>query len=296
MKLRYLTSLLFTVLLLLTCVQADEPADVKLPAGFVVEENPTDPQMKKIVVVAGSSFYKPGEHEYIAHCALLCDLLKQTENVAPVLAVDWPKKAETFKNARAIVFFFDGAEKHQIAKENRVKEFQTVLDGKVGFVQLHQVADYPKDLSERARSWSGAAWEKGSGQRAHWIDKFEQFPDHPVFNGVKPFSLDDGWLWKNKFVAEMKNVTPLLRTVNPKTKDDPKADAAIISWAFQRTDGGRSLTFTGGHLHSSFAEEGYRKFLVNAILWTANIDVPKTGFAVDLKGKEINSYLSGRKK
>jgi hypothetical protein len=47
----------------------------------------------------------------------------------------------------------------------------------------------------------------------------------------------------------MKGVTPLLRTVNPKSKDDPKANDAIISWAYDRPEGGRSFVFTGGHLH-----------------------------------------------
>ena len=66
-------------------------ADLVLPAGVKVEENPTDPEATKIVLIAGSNYFKPGEHEYIAGCAALADLLKQTPGVAPVLAIDWPQ-------------------------------------------------------------------------------------------------------------------------------------------------------------------------------------------------------------
>ena len=44
-------------------------ADVVLPPGVKVEENPTDAKATKIVLIAGSNYFKPGEHEYIAGCA-----------------------------------------------------------------------------------------------------------------------------------------------------------------------------------------------------------------------------------
>lgn len=169
-----------------------------------IEQPPADPKASKIVLIAGSNFYKAGEHEYVGNCAVLVDLLKQTAGVAPVLAVDWPKKPETLEGAKAVVFLFDGAEKHQLLKENRLPAFQKFVDAKVGLVQLHQTVEYTKDFTEKALAWSGGAWEKGKGARAHWVQEFEKFPDHAIFTGVKPFKLDDGWLYKNTFVAGMK--------------------------------------------------------------------------------------------
>jgi len=107
------------------------------------------------------------------------------------------------------------------------------------------------------------------------VETFKTFPDHPVFRGVGPFTIDDGWLWNIRFAADMKGVTPLLRTVNPKSKDDPKANAAIVAWAYERPAGGRSFTFTGGHLHKSLDDANYRRFLTNAILWTAGKEISK---------------------
>lgn len=275
-----------TALTLLTVALAAD-APIRMP----IEKNPTDAKATKIVFIAGSNYYKPGEHDYIAAGNLLADLVRQTPGVEPVLAIDWPKQTETFANAKAVVFLFDGAEKHQAIRENRPKQIQELIDRGAGLVQIHQPADYPKEFADRAREWVGGAWEKGTGQRAHWVQRFDQFPEHPIFAGVTPFTIDDGWLWKHRFVPGMKGITPLLRTVNPKSKDDPKADTAIVSWAYNRPQGGRSVTFTGAHLHKSFDEIGYRRFLVNGILWSAGLTIPNEGAPVNMK-HESSRYLS----
>src|SRR6266699_1290101 len=70
----------------------------KLPKGIALEEQPKDAKLAKIVFIAGSNFYEPGEHEYIGGCALLMDLVRQTPGVFPVLALDWPTNPETFTN------------------------------------------------------------------------------------------------------------------------------------------------------------------------------------------------------
>ena len=227
--------------------------------------------------------------------ALLADLLKQSPGIAPVLAVDWPKKPETLKDAKSVVFFFDGAEKHALLKEDRLAQVQKLADAGVGLVHFHQAVDYPKDLSERARGWTGGVFEKGHSQRAHWVSEFSTFPEHPVCRGVTPFKLDDGWLTKLRFVPEKKGITPILRTTSPKTPGaDKTSDDAVVAWTYERPGGGRSFNFTGAHLHASFAEEGYRRLLVNAILWTAGADVPAKGAPVALEKAQLDKYLELR--
>jgi len=249
-----LLSVCVLLLGLLSPLPAAEPG-AKSPSGVSLEEQPGDPKLVKVVLVAGSNYYKPGEHEYVAGCSTLLDLLRQTPGVFPVLALDWPKKPETFAGARAVVFFFDGGDKHAVLKADHLAQVQKLAVAGVGLVHLHQAIDYPRDLGERARGWMGAAWEQGFSQRAHWVAEFKTFPDHPVCRGVTPFSIDDGWLYKLRFVAEMKGVTPLLRTVSPKAPADQKPGAeAIVSWVYERPGGGRSFTFTGCHLHDSFAD------------------------------------------
>ena len=286
-----LTGVALCLLLIPSALLAAEPS-LQLPAGIKVEELPSDPQQTKIVLIAGSNFFKPGEHDYIAGCAVLADLLRQTKGVAPVLAIDWPQKPETLAGAKCVVFMFDGGDKHGIFKDDRMGQVQKLADAGVGFVNLHQIIDVPKDLGDRVRSWSGAAWEKGFSQRAHWIDEFQTFPAHPTTRGVKSFKIDDGWLTKLRFVPELKGVTPLLRTVSPKVPAATKqTDEAIVSWGYERVGGGRSFTFTGCHLHASLAEEGYRRFLTNGILWSAGAEIPADGAPVALTTAELGKYL-----
>ena len=86
-------------------------------------------------------------------------------------------------------------------------------------------------------------------------------------------------------------MTPLLRTVSPKAASQELNDEAIVAWLFERSNGGRSFNFTGTHLHASLAEEGYRRFLVNGILWSAGVEIPKAGAPVSLTPEGMNKYL-----
>ena len=281
----------FTLLAARTASSAE--ATSRLPAGFVLEEACPDAAQSKIVLIAGSNYFKPGQHEYVGGCAVLMDMLRQTPGVFPVLALDWPRKAETLAGAKAVVFFFDGGDKHAWLDESRRAETKKLVDAGVGLVCFHQCIDVPKDRGPQVRDWMGASFEKGYSQRAHWIAEFKTFPDHPVCRGVAPFRIDDGWLYKLRFAEGMKGVTPLLRTVSPKAKSAPESDSEpVVSWVYERPGGGRSFTFTGCHLHSSFAEEGYRRYLTNGILWTAGKEVPPSGAPVGLDTAQLDRYLS----
>jgi trehalose utilization protein len=265
----------------------------RLPVGVTIEEACPDAALTKIVLIAGSNFYKPGEHEYIGGCAVLADLLRQSPGVFPVLALDWPQKPETLAGAKSVVWFFDGGDKHAIVNESHRAEVQKLVDSGAGLVSLHQDVDVPLELTPLMRSWMGAAWEKGYSQRAHWVTDFKSFPEHPICRGVTPFQIDDGWLYKLRFVDGLKGVTPLLSTVSPKATSSPESPSeSIVSWAYDRPGGGRSFTFTGCHLHKSLAEEGYRRFLVNGILWAAGKEVATTGAPVAIETAKLDGYLS----
>jgi type 1 glutamine amidotransferase len=264
----------------------------RLPAGIVLEEKCADPSLDKIVLIAGSTYFKPGQHEYLGGCAVLMNLLRQSPGVFPVLAVDWPRKSETLSGAKTVVFFFDGGDKHAWLDASRRMEVKQLADAGVGLVCFHQCIDVPTELGPQVRAWMGAVFEKGFSQRAHWVAQFEKFPEHPVCRGVTPFQIDDGWLYKLRYVDGMQGVSPLLRTVSPRAKLAPEPDDSIVSWVYQRPGGGRSFTFTGCHLHSSLAEAGYRKFLTNGILWAAGRDVPTTGAPIEFDPATLDSYLS----
>src|SRR3954468_11829238 len=131
MRLTLLAAATFAVALASTSAK---PADPRPKNDPPVEEAPTDPKAAKIVLVAGSNFFKAGEHEYLGGCAVLADLLRQNAGVAPVVALDWPQKPDTLTNAKAVVFFFDGGDKHGVLKGDRAAQVQKLADAGVGIV------------------------------------------------------------------------------------------------------------------------------------------------------------------
>jgi type 1 glutamine amidotransferase len=267
-------------------------------SGVPLEQQATDPSLAKIVLVAGSRSHGKGEHEFFAGCAVLMKLLRQTPGVFPVMARDgWPKDLRTFANARGVVFYMDGGAGHPILHPVHRDVVQRLIDDKVGFVNLHYAVEYPKSQSDHILAWLGGYYETGFSINPHWKADFRSLPEHPITRGVRPFTIADEWYYNIRFAPASKAVTPILRAVPP---DATRGTAAarehagrneIVAWAFERPGGGRSFGFTGGHFHRNWGDENFRRLVVNAILWSANIDVPEGGARVDLDPADLNRNL-----
>jgi type 1 glutamine amidotransferase len=267
-------------------------------SGVPLEKQPTDPKLAKIVLVAGHKSHGPGDHEFFAGCAILMKLLKQTPGVFPVMARDgWPKSPKTFKGARAVVFYMDGGGGHPIIQKGHREVVQKLMDAGVGFVNLHYAVEYPKNQSDHVLAWLGGYYETGFSTNPHWKADFSSLPKHPITRGVKPFQIQDEWYFNIRFAPESKKVVPILNAVPPdSTRGTAEAKkyagrSEIVAWAFEREQGGRSFGFTGGHFHRNWGDENFRRLVVNAILWTARIDVPADGAEVKLDKADLNKNL-----
>ncbi len=279
---------------------ADDPYDQsKVP----VEVQPTDPNLAKIVLVAGRPSHGPGEHEFFAGCSVLMELLRETPGVFPVLARDgWPKHpAETFANARSVVFFMDGGGGHPVIKSDHMAQVQKLIDAGVGFVNLHYAVEYPQREGKGVLGWLGGYYETGYSINPHWTADFRNLSDHPITRGVKPFSIRDEWYYNIRFTPTRRGVTPILTATPPdETRKTPAAKEhpgrpEVLAWAFERPDGGRSFGFTGAHFHRNWGDENFRRLVVNAILWTAKVDVPPGGARVDLDPADLKKNLDRKR-
>jgi hypothetical protein len=281
----------------LTLAAADiDPND---QSKVALEVQPPDPSLAKIVLVAGRQSHGPGEHEFFAGCALLMKLLQQTPGVFPVMARDgWPKDPQTFAGAKAVVFFMDGGGGHPVIRPTQHEEaVQKLIDAGVGFVNLHYAVEYPKDHGDRVLSWLGGYYETGYSTNPHWKAEIKSLPEHPIARGVKPFSIQDEWYYNIRFAPDTKGVMPILKAIPPDNTRRTKAAAEhpgreeILAWAFERPKEGRSFGFTGAHFHRNWDQDDFRRLVVNAILWTAHIEVPKEGAPVLLKPDDIKVNL-----
>jgi type 1 glutamine amidotransferase len=256
-----------------------------------IEQQPTDPTAAKIVLIAGDAGtnHAPGDHEHFAGCALFYRMLQQTAGVAPVMVQDgWPKNPQTLKNARAVVFYMDGAGKQTTIAH--ADEIDALAKSGVGIAHVHQCIDYPADFVPHAIRWLGAAYHPATGLRAHWNSTFDKFPDHPVTRGVEPFTLvNEGFIYRLTWIEGLDGVTPILRAKNPKEKPGVPVSARdeICCWAYERSDGGRSFVNTGGHAHANWGQAGFRRLMINGILWAAKVEIPADGAKVDLDPGEL---------
>lgn len=284
----------------ITAIAAAWAADVDPydQSSVPLEVQPTDPALTKVVLVAGRASHGPGEHEFFAGCSVLMKLLQETPGVFPVMARDgWPKDSKTFEGAKSVVFFMDGGNGHPIIQKDHLEAVHKLMDSGVGFVNLHYAVEYPKTQAEIILSWLGGYYETGYSINPHWMADLKILPDHPITHGVKPFAIQDEWYYNIRFRPDLRGVTPILKATPPdetrRTPDSKKHPGReeILAWAFNRDNGGRSFGFTGAHFHKNWGNENFRRLVVNAILWTAKLEVPPQGAKVDLNPSDLEKNL-----
>jgi hypothetical protein len=283
---------LFLTLLAATSLHAELTTEQQ---QVPVEVLPTDASLAKIVLIAGSTSNKPGQHEYFAGCALMMDWLKKVPGLAPVLVADgWPKNVAVLDGAKVVLLFLDGGEKLSFLEPTRWARMQSLADAGTGFVVLHQGIDCSADKAATFKEWFGAAFLPDIGCRGHWDVKFDTIPTHEISRGMVPFELlKDGWLYNLHFAE--KGITPVLNCRMPDSSRktaDAKANtgrAETVAWAYERTNGGRSFGFTGCDLHANWADANQRLLVLNGILWTAKIEVPASGLTSEVTPEALKS-------
>jgi type 1 glutamine amidotransferase len=186
------------------------------------------------------------------------------------------------------------------------------MDKGVGLVCLHYACEPTKEKGQKEfLDWIGGAFEIHWSVNPHWDASFKKFPDHPIAKGVKPFTMRDEWYYHMRFLDGMAGVTPILSDLPPASTltrpDGPHsgnpdvrkavADGELqhVAWARERPNGGRGFGFTGGHFHKNWGNENFRRTVVNAILWTAHLDVPADGAPVALEEAQVNQFLDKKR-
>jgi hypothetical protein len=65
----------------------------------------------------------------------------------------------------------------------------------------------------------------------------------------------------------------------------------VLAWAVERPDGGRGFGFTGAHFHNNFGNPDFRTLVLNAIVWSAKLDVPSAGIQCTVSDEELQQNL-----
>jgi trehalose utilization protein len=264
-----------------------------LPAVLIVPASAQD--KAKIIFISGEPSHGPMAHEHRAGNMILADALNRSGlNVEAVLVPHpgYPEDTSILKNAATVVIFCTGHQGHVL--KPHLDEFDKLMKAGTGVVMIHWATEAEKGKSgEKFLEWMGGFCDLNWSVNPHWTPKFKDFPNHPIAHGVKPFSVNDEWYYHMRFVEGMKGVTPILSDLPPpetlirpdgERSGNPDVRRAVangerqhVAWAYERPVGGRGFGFTGAHNHVSWQDENFRKVVLNAILWTANVDIPEDG-------------------
>jgi len=252
---------------------------------------------KKLVLVAGRPSHRSGEHEFRAGSLLLQKCLAEAcpRLVTEVATGGWPTDPTAFDNADAVFFFADGGGGHPVLQSNRLAQIDALAKRGVGIACLHYAVEVPK--------------EKGGPQFLDWLGGYFAV-GHPITRGVQPFETNDEWYYHMRFKEPADGLTMILSAVPPDaTRERPdgahsnnptvranRGGREVLAWAYERADGGRGFGCTGAHFHKNWANDDFRKLMVNALAWTAGLEVPSPGFATTVSDEDLTANLDDKKK
>jgi type 1 glutamine amidotransferase len=284
-----------------------------------------DTGQRKLVLIAGRPSHPPRMHEFNAGVQLLQKSLASVPGLKTEIVLNgWPKDESIFDDMDAVVFYMDGGGGHEAVQEQgrRLKMIDEWAKKGIGIGCMHYAVEVvPDQAGKEFKKWIGGHYEHMFSCNPIWEPQFGVLPEHPITRGVKPFEIKDEWYFNMRFVndlpggkaAEVEGMkfTPILvASPSDDVRDGPyvypagpyphieaaKNRAEAMMWAVERSDGGRGYGFTGGHFHDNWANDDFRKVVLNAMLWIAKKDVPTGGVESTVTKQEIDANLDPKGK
>jgi len=273
----------------------------------------TNAATRKIVLIAGPKSHGPvgnGIHDYGWSVQLLKVMLDNSD-IADQVRVEyhlegWPEEPETLNDADTIMVVSDGRdgdlfeEAPHFSTPEKQALIQKQIDRGCGFVTFHFSTFAPDAQANAILDWSGAYFDWETDGKREWYSAIQTHdteiqpvsPEHPVSNGLQPFRMNEEFYFNLRFAADDQSVTPILGVpVLPGREPDGR----IVAWARQRAEGGRGFGTTCGHFYENWKQPEFRRMVLNALAWTAHVDVPADGVNSRYFNHEvITQALTGR--
>ena len=274
-------------------------------AALLFAQSPTK---TRVVLIAGQPSHPSGQHEFNAGAILLARALNDQSELpiqVDVVHNGWPKDNAVFDGAAAVVIYSDGNARHPV---NGNEEFLDSLLAKgVGLMCMHYGVEVPAGpQGEYFKKWIGGHYESGFSCNPHWTAPLTPKSSHAIANGVPAFPANDEWYYNMRFAdpkahTDILTSTPTRERINRYIHWTPAGESGLdkkqtTMWAIEREDGGRGVGFTGGHWHRNWAIDDFRRAVLNAIVWTAKMDVPENGVQSEpITEAQLNENLDEKK-
>lgn len=239
-----------------------------------------EPPKTRILLIGKNPDHAYGTHMYMHVCGVLAKCLELTPRVEAVVSNGWPKEPSTLKGVKAIVVYTSPGAELLLEGPHRIAVDKLMQQG-VGLVTIHWASSInQKDLERLGPTWFGylgGTWVSNVGLSGGKSTLKQLRPEHPICRGWQEYEIDDEYYLN----PTIKKATPLLQV------KERKGSEVIVGWAYERPDGGRSFATTLGHPYKNFQMPAFRKMLVNAILWSAQVEVPTAGAPVNLSEEAL---------
>jgi len=237
---------------------------------------------KKIVFFGGVKTHPPGAHEHLEGAKFLKRCIDTAANVprieTSIYLDSWPQDTAELDAAATIVLTWEGWDRHLVSSRyaERVRKLDQLMRHGVGLVCLHAATAVEDDVEKYFLDWLGG--NKKPKYSEHWMAQRLEValatPAHPICRGVRPMRFPAEEFYSRIFFRpDDPRVTPILTAMLPPAQPAPQ----IVGWTCERADGGRGFACTGPHFHASFENDDLRRLVLNAILWTAKVEVPQGG-------------------
>ena len=268
---------------------------------------------KKLVLIAGTPSHGPGMHEHNAGVQLFHKCLSGIEGLdVSYILNGYPKDDSILDSADGLMVYADGGKGHPLVQGDRLNRINFLISKGLGLFCCHFGVEVLKgEPGDRFRDWIGGCYEHEYSCNPMWKAEFKNLPEHPITRGVSSFSIHDEWYFNMRFRDAMKGVTPILSaTPSDETRYGPyvypkgpyphiqeaKGRMEHLMWCTERADNGRGVGFTGGHFHKNWADDNFRKLVLNALLWICKHDVPSTGVESKLTDEDMAKNLDPKNK
>lgn len=263
---------------------------------------------KTLLLIAAPNSHGAGEHEHNAGFLLLQKCLSPVSGLrVEVSRNGWPTNDSALTTADAVVIFCDGGDGNLAFQGRHAEQLTAAARRSAGLGFIHWATQPPVSASAQLRSWIGGSYDPDWSVNPFWEANFTSLPTHPVAHGVKPFKLYDEWYFHLRFADGLRSVMPILQAVPPaetvSRPDGPhsgnptvraavqRGEAQTVMWVCERADGGRGFGFTGAHSHSNWADDNFRKLVLNALVWIAQVEVPSQGVASVVTADDLRANL-----
>ncbi|SOD99337.1 ThuA domain-containing protein [Spirosoma fluviale] len=255
---------------------------------------------KRLVIIAGTPSHKAGEHEYNAGALLMKKWLANSPDMSVTVCLNgWPTDTTLLARADGIVLFMDGKQGHLVLKPAYKRQLLAAVSRGVGVAALHYAVTLPAGDGDPLLDILGGFKEDSYSAHGMWTSDVRTIPVHPVTSGVKPFQVYDECYFFLRFRA---GISPILTATPPDSVRNTIASRAapgrpeVVSWVYERPDGGRSFGNTGLHFHTNWRNDDLRKLILNACRWICRLPVPAGGVQSTVTDEELSRNLDPKEK